>query len=95
MVPAGSEIKFTTLPGLEVRANPIEFYVMHRWMVGKVEGDPRKPGFAQDTGYWSDDKKSAGAFYAYLKDNFAKVSKMNIKELIEVWHDLGVKFRSH
>lgn len=93
--PAGTEITFKTLTGLEVRANPVDFHVMHRAMIGRVKGDPKRPGFAQDTSYWSRERKSAGVFYAYLKDNMSEIMKMNIRDLTDLWRDLGVKFDSH
>lgn len=95
VAPAGTEIKFKTLPGLEIAASPVEFSVQHRAMMGRVEGDPRRPGFAQDTGYWSNNKQSAAIFYAYLKDNLSKVMKMDIRELRDVWSELKVSYRSH
>lgn len=95
VAPAGSEIKFKTLAGDEITASPVEFNVLHRFWFGRVEGDPKKPGFAQDTGYWSNNKQSAAIFYAYLKDNLSKVMKMDIRELREVWSDLKVSYRYH
>ena len=95
VAPAGTEIKFKTLTGLEISASPIEFSVMHRAMIGRVEGDPKQPGFAQDTGYWSTNKQSAAIFYAYLKDNMSRIMKMDIRELSEVWSDLKVSYHSH
>jgi hypothetical protein len=95
VAPAGTEIRFKTLSGLEVTASPIDFHVTHRAMIGKVEGDPRRQGFAQDTGYWPVKRSDASIFYAYLKDNMSKVMKMDIQELIETWVSLGVRFNSH
>ena len=95
VAPAGSEIKFKTLAGEEITASPVEFYVIHRFWFGRVEGDPKKPGFAQDTGYWSNNKQSAAIFYAYLKDNMSKVMKMGIRELRELWSELKVSYRYH
>jgi hypothetical protein len=95
VAPAGTEIKFKTLTGLEISASPIDFHVTHRAMIGRVEGDPRKPGFAQDTGYWPAKKRDAAIFYAYLKDNMSKIMKMTIRDLTEVWGSLGVHYDSH
>jgi hypothetical protein len=95
VAPAGSEIKFKTLAGDDISASPVEFSVIHRFWFGRVEGDPKKPGFAQDTGYWSNNKQSAAIFYAYLKDNMSKVMKMDIQELRNLWSELKVSYRYH
>jgi hypothetical protein len=95
VAPAGTEITFKTLTGLEIKANPIDFHVTHRAMIGRVEGDPKKPGFAQDTGYWPVKKQDAAIFYSYLKDNMSKVMKMTIRDLSELWSSLGVHYNSH
>lgn len=89
--PTGAQIKVKTNTGLEIESKPDSFRVLNRQpMFHPKTKDPM--GTFQDTSYFSLDKKSAAAFFAWLKTNLSRANNMSLQDLQEVWDRLGAKF---
>lgn len=91
--PVGAKITVKTNTDLEVTASPQDFQVIHHAPLAHP-----KTGVAigfQDTSYWPRKKQDGAAFYAWLKANLAKVDRMTIQDLRDLWHDLGINYDFH
>jgi len=74
-------------------AEPQEFLLSHKAPLTKPGQD--KPYGFQDTLYWARKRKDAMLFYGWLKDNQAKLRRMDITQLRSLWDKLGVHYESH
>jgi len=84
---------------LEITATPLDFSVKSSALFeageGHLKDKPQNPGFRQDTSYWPAKKQDALIFYTWLRDNRSSVDSMDINELRELWHKLGVRYDYH
>ena len=80
---------------IEVRSSPNEFRVVDRHYFSHPT-DPKKPGFFQDSSYWSSKKTDGMAFYAWMKDNHERARRfMNMNMFRSTWRDLGISYDSN
>jgi len=94
--PPGTKIeltnKFENGTILRIESSPHDFHLTNSALFGAAG---EKPSFRQDTGYWPRSKKDGILFYAWLKENMAKASKMTIQDFQKVWDQLGVTYNQH
>lgn len=92
--PGGTtKIDLKTNTGIEISAEPLDFSVKtHVPMNHPKTGEP--VGF-QDTLYWPRKKPDAGIFYNWLKANLAEANRMDIRQFMKLWDDLGIRWDAH
>ena len=79
---------------LRLEADPLDFMVVSSALIGANEKG--QGGFRQDTGYHSEKKAGAKRFYGWLASGGeAKVKRMSISDLQDIWRELKVPYRSH
>ena len=94
VLPAGTEtIKFTTRNGLVVKADPMDFSVLHRSELTTRDGKPT--GTYNDTYYHPATKRDAKRFYTWLQENRFRFNQMKVKEVRDNFRQLAVKYDYH
>jgi len=77
---------------LRLEATPLKFSVVN----SVQHGGDGKPAFRQDTMYWPYKKDDAKKFYGWLASGGdAKVTKMDLSSLQDIWRQLGVRYDYH
>jgi len=97
VLPAGTrKIKLKWSIGttnLRLEADPLDFMVISSV---QQHGGDGKPAFRQDTGYHSEKPAGAKRFYGWLASGGeAKVKRMDIMALRDIWRELKVPYRYH
>lgn len=89
--PTGAKISLKTNSGLEISAAPDDFNVLHRQPLSHPKtGEPMNA--VQDTNYYSRDKKGAGAFFVWLKQNLSRANNMDMADFRRLWDQLDIKY---
>lgn len=86
------KVQLKTTTGLDITAEEQNFILKSTvWF----DGPPGKPGFNQDTLYYSAGKKDAQLFYNWLVANEAEAKRMTLDDFRKLWKDLGVRYDYH
>ena len=83
---------------IEISSTPHSFLVKSTHLIhapGKVADGMRQDTIYSPAGSSAQEKRGAGVFYTWLRQNMAAAGRMGIRELTELWRSLGVAYDYH
>ena len=83
---------------IEINSTPHSFLVKATHLIhapGKVADGMRQDTLYRPAGSSAQEKRGAGVFYTWLRQNMAAAGRMGIRELTELWRSLGVAYDYH